>query len=101
MRYFCGTSDTSDKSDTSNTAISSDASRTSASGTRLSSYFFHNGNLSGGSHPGHNIWCQSQTAGVCRQNSEQGQRKIITEGREKESRDPETGIDKCKTHINI
>ena len=42
MRYFSGTSDTSDicdTSDTSNTAISSDASKTSASVTRLSSYF--------------------------------------------------------------
>ena len=48
MRYFCGTSDTSDKSDrsdtsdtsdTNNTANSSDVSKTSASVTRLSSYF--------------------------------------------------------------
>ena len=39
MRYFCGTSDTSDKSDTSNTADSSVTSKTSASVTRLSSYF--------------------------------------------------------------
>ena len=40
--YFSGTSDTSDTSDTSGTsttAKSSDASKTSASVTRLSSYF--------------------------------------------------------------
>ena len=37
VRYFSGPSDTSD---TSNTANSSDASNTSASVTRLSSYFF-------------------------------------------------------------
>ena len=40
---FCGTSDksdTNDKSDTSNTGNSSDASKTSASETRLSSYYF-------------------------------------------------------------
>ena len=36
VRYFSGPSDTSD---TSNTANSSDASKTSASVTRLSSYF--------------------------------------------------------------
>ena len=35
MRYFC---DTNDTSDTSNTAKSSDASKTNASVTRLSSY---------------------------------------------------------------
>ena len=43
VRYFCGTSDksdTNDKSDTSNTGNSSDASKTSASETRLSSYYF-------------------------------------------------------------
>ena len=39
VRYFSGTSDTSDTSDTSTTANSSDASKTSASVTRLSSYF--------------------------------------------------------------
>ena len=37
VRYFCGTSDTND---TSKTANSSDASKTSASVIRLSSYFF-------------------------------------------------------------
>ena len=36
VRYFCGKSDTSD---TSKTANSSDASKISASVTRLSSYF--------------------------------------------------------------
>ena len=36
VRYFCGTSDTND---TSKTANSSDASKTSASLTRHSSYF--------------------------------------------------------------
>ena len=46
MRSFCGisdagdTSDTSDKSYTSYTVKSHDASKTSASVTRLSSYFF-------------------------------------------------------------
>ena len=45
MSYFCGTSDTNDASDTSNTSDtsdtdhSSDARMTSASVTRLSSYF--------------------------------------------------------------
>ena len=42
MRFFCGTSDASDKSDTSDiscAANSSDASKTDASATRLSSYF--------------------------------------------------------------
>ena len=36
VRYFCGTSDTND---TSKTANSSDAIKTNASVTRLSSYF--------------------------------------------------------------
>ena len=39
MRYFCGASDTSGTSGTNYTANSSDASKTSAPVTRLSSYF--------------------------------------------------------------
>ena len=39
VRYFCGASDTSGTSGTNYTANSSDASKTSAPVTRLSSYF--------------------------------------------------------------
>ena len=51
MRYFCGISDTSDRSDTINTAVSSDASKTSASVARLSSYFERRNFLLGKSFP--------------------------------------------------